>query len=227
MTNLCLLVVPGPETGGCRRAVFRKGIDMKTDLVVLATDINRHHQEAQKAAESALQHARAAGELLLQAKERCQHGDWGKWLKENFNGSDRTAQRYMTFAKRWPELEAKTTRVADLPIREAARLLTDSNVVDLGVEIHPALSIIPDFDGPGYEAFKADIAESGQLVPIAFFKGQLLDGRARLRACRELGIKPKTIDLDEDIDPISYVLSMNVCRTHRPQDDLLDDMGIE
>jgi len=187
---------------------------MKTDLVVLATDINRHHQEAQKAAESALQHARAAGELLLQAKERCQHGDWGKWLKENFNGSDRTAQRYMTFANRWSELEAKTTRVADLPIREAARLLADSGPIDLDVEIHPAANMFPEFDGDGYEAMKADIAKYGQKVPITLYCGQLLDGRARLRACRELGIQPLTRNVD-GIDPVAYSVAMNLHRTHQ------------
>ncbi|NLS95895.1 MAG: DUF3102 domain-containing protein [Planctomycetaceae bacterium] len=185
-----------------------------TALTTLAVEINEHHRQAEASAKTALEHARAAGDLLLQAKGKCQHGTWGEWLVQNFQGSTRTAQRYMGFSKRWPELEAKTTRVADLPIREAARLLADSGPIDLDVEIHPAANMFPEFDGDGYEAMKADIAKYGQKVPITFYCGQLLDGRARLRACRELGIQPLTRNVD-GIDPVAYSVAMNLHRTHQ------------
>lgn len=92
----------------------------------LADRINQAHRDAQAAITEGLLQAKTAGELLVEAKAQCPHGTWGKWLDENFQGSDRRAQRYMTIAKRWPELEAKATRVSDLPYREAVKLLGQS-----------------------------------------------------------------------------------------------------
>lgn len=97
--------------------------DRQTGLAVLASEINHHHQAAEEAAFSALDHARIAGDLLIEAKTRCGHGAWSDWLVANFRGSERTAQRYMKLATGWAELEAKTTRVSDLSIREAVKLL--------------------------------------------------------------------------------------------------------
>ena len=95
----------------------------QTSLAVLASEINAHHQAAEEAAYAALDHARAAGDLLIEAKTRCGHGSWSDWLVTNFRGSERTAQRYMKLANGWAELEAKTTRVSDLSLREAVKLL--------------------------------------------------------------------------------------------------------
>ena len=99
-------------------------------LAVLAEEINDLHRQAEAMAGKALDLARQAGERLLEAKVACPHGTWRDWLKTNFAGSERTAQRYMSFAKRWPELMAKTTRVADLPIREAAQLLAEPKPIE-------------------------------------------------------------------------------------------------
>ena len=104
------------------------------NLATLANLINQAHQSVQAAITEGLQHAKAAGELLLQAKAQCPHGAWGSWLDDNFQGSDRTAQRYMTIAKRWPELEAKATRVSDLPFREAVKLLTETRAKREGAD---------------------------------------------------------------------------------------------
>ncbi|TXH16508.1 MAG: hypothetical protein E6R03_05385 [Hyphomicrobiaceae bacterium] len=79
---------------------------------------------------------------------------------------------------------------------------------------HPAASIFPMMDEEAYELFKADIKENGQREPITVWQGQLLDGRNRLKACEELGIKPATFELDKSIDPISWVLSHNLHRRH-------------
>jgi hypothetical protein len=61
--------------------------------------------------------------LLLEAKGQVAHGQWLLWLKANVAFSERTAQGYMTVARRWEELEAKAQRVADLPFRDAVKLL--------------------------------------------------------------------------------------------------------
>lgn len=82
------------------------------------------------------------------------------------------------------------------------------------IKEHPAASLFPMMDQEAYELFKADIKENGQREPITIWQGQLLDGRNRLKACEELGIKPAKFELGKDIDPVSWVLSHNLHRRH-------------
>ena len=42
-----------------------------------------------------IEHYRRAGEMLLEAKEQVDHGEWKGWVDRNFHLSGRTAQRYM------------------------------------------------------------------------------------------------------------------------------------
>ncbi len=80
--------------------------------------------------------------------------------------------------------------------------------------VHAGLAIFPEFTGPEYELFRESIAKHGQILPIAVWQGWLVDGRARLRACRELGLIPKVRELPPDTDPVAYAESVNLCRTH-------------
>jgi hypothetical protein len=94
------------------------------ELEALASRINAEHRACEEALKTGLRHALAAGELLLEAKGRIKHGDWGAWIRDNFEGSERTAQAYMKVARELPGLEgAKTQRVADLSFREALKEL--------------------------------------------------------------------------------------------------------
>jgi Protein of unknown function (DUF3102) len=90
-------------------------------LDTLAEQINEEHHKVEAAMGSALQHARRAGKLLIEAKERTHHGEWLPWLKANFEGSERTAQMYMRVHSRWPEIEANTKSVSDLTLTGALR----------------------------------------------------------------------------------------------------------
>lgn len=97
------------------------------DLTVtdLAAEIRQKHALAIETANRAVQYAREAGELLLQAKATIAHGAWGEWLKENCDLSERTAQGYMRLARELPKLDAaKAQRVADLPLRQALKELS-------------------------------------------------------------------------------------------------------
>lgn len=95
------------------------------DLPTLATAANAEHRAAEAAARSALEHARNAGELLLEAKGQVEHGKWTAWIREHVEFAPRTARLYMRIARRWPELEAHTENGNALPIREAAGLLAE------------------------------------------------------------------------------------------------------
>lgn len=75
-----------------------------------AQQINRLHAvavrfavDSQNSLRLALSAAWQAGQLLLAEKKRVRkqmgHGAWLHWLEENFDGSARTAQRYMCLAQ--------------------------------------------------------------------------------------------------------------------------------
>jgi hypothetical protein len=116
--------------------------DRTSTIAALAGEIVAAHEAACLAARAGLDHARRAGELLMQAKAEVQHGEWLGWLALHCPAiSERTAQVYMRIAREWPELEAKAQRVADLPVRHAIALLaerSDSSEGEKSVDDHIA-----------------------------------------------------------------------------------------
>jgi len=57
------------------------------------------------------------------------------------------------------------------------------------VEIHKLANITPRMTEPEYNALVLSIENLGQLTPVIMFQGQLVDGRHRLKAIKDLGIK--------------------------------------
>lgn len=93
---------------------------MTSELTALAMRINAEHAAAEQAAETAVERARRAGELLIEAKEKVPHGQWLPWLAENITMPKRTAQAYMALAHGLPQLAPEDAqRVAHLPLRKA------------------------------------------------------------------------------------------------------------
>jgi len=87
-------------------------------LADLAARIKAEHE----AVGEAMKHAIAAGELLIEAKDKLPHGKWLPWLEANCEMSERTAQAYMRIARELTKIEpAKAQRVADLSVRDALR----------------------------------------------------------------------------------------------------------
>ena len=95
--------------------------------ITLALEINAEHERAYGKAREALEHARRAGDLLIQAKAEMPHGDFGPWLTSNCRFSDRTARAHMRLARHWEQLQAKTATVADLGLSKALALLGEPN----------------------------------------------------------------------------------------------------
>lgn len=81
-------------------------------------------------------------------------------------------------------------------------------------KVHPACDSFPMMSDEQYEGLKSDINERGQQEAIVYWNGQLVDGRNRLKACRELNIEPTECELDESVDPVAYVISANLHRRH-------------
>lgn len=116
------------------------------DPQTLASRINEEHRRCEDAVGAALGHAVNAGELLTKAKAATRHGSWGAWLKENFEGSERTAQAYMRVYRRRDEIR---NGAADLSLRGALKALSapkgedpadeeGANVVRSGPDQSPA-----------------------------------------------------------------------------------------
>lgn len=103
----------------------KNGTDMttttavETELATLAGKINAEHGAAEQAIVSALDHARRCGELLIEAKAKCRHGEWKGWVEANVATSYRTAAGYMQIAR------ADVQRVAHLSIRDALSALAE------------------------------------------------------------------------------------------------------
>ena len=80
------------------------------------------------------------------------------------------------------------------------------------IPIHALATIFPPMTDAEFAALKSDISEHGVHQPVAVWRGEIIDGRNRYLAAEELGIKAPLRYLDDDVDPVSYVLSSNMSR---------------
>ncbi len=55
---------------------------------------------------------------------------------------------------------------------------------------------------------------TGQVYPILTHRGEIVDGRDRLKACQRLKIEPVIQKIDPDKDPLAVVYAANICRKH-------------
>lgn len=56
-------------------------------------------KEIEAGDEAGIEHYRRAGEMLLEAKEQCEHGEWMDWIERNFHLGRSQVARYMKLAK--------------------------------------------------------------------------------------------------------------------------------
>jgi hypothetical protein len=102
--------------------------ELELSLTKLAGQINAEHASFESALRKGLEHARNAGELLVEARRQIPHGRWLSWLNTHCPGvTARTAQRYMRVASRWDELVVKCDTVSHLTFNQAVRLLTNES----------------------------------------------------------------------------------------------------
>ena len=82
---------------------------------------------------------------------------------------------------------------------------------------HPVAMLFPELPAADYVVLKEDIRQHGVKVPIVVHGGQILDGRHRYRACRELGIRCLMVEWNGH-DPWLEVQSRNLVRRHLAKD---------
>ncbi len=66
--------------------------------------------------------------------------------------------------------------------------------------------------GEAYEALKQHIQEHGQQDPVMVYDGEIVDGRAINRACRELGIQPRLQAWEGHGSVLEFILARNLFR---------------
>lgn len=79
---------------------------------------------------------------------------------------------------------------------------------------HPLSRAFPKMPDSDLFQLINDVRENGQREPIVIYDGQILDGWHRYMACQACGLEPKSYELPEDVDPVSWVLSRNLHRRH-------------
>ena len=75
-------------------------------------------------------------------------------------------------------------------------------------------TIFPGMSGDEYVRLKDSIRNLGLLEDITMWRGMVVDGYHRLRACLELGIEPSFHHLPGDAIPLDYVAGKNASRRH-------------
>src|SRR5262245_21116834 len=91
-------------------------------LTELADRIREYHEAVRQILKSAVEHAMATGDLLIEAKSQLDHGEWSPWLREHCEISERTARLYMRLAKNREAIETYED-TASLTLNAAVRLL--------------------------------------------------------------------------------------------------------
>ena len=78
---------------------------------------------------------------------------------------------------------------------------------------------LPPLRDEDYEALKDSIQQFGQLVPILRYRGEIIDGVHRDRACKELGKIPIAIELLVELDdPRGAAIAANTARRQLTSD---------
>ncbi len=64
--------------------------------------------------------------------------------------------------------------------------------------VHPITATFPEMDAGRFAELKDDIAQNGVYLPVVLWRGQVVDGRHRARACDELAIECPTQERECD-----------------------------
>ena len=82
---------------------------------------------------------------------------------------------------------------------------------------HPLAKLFPDMPDADFAALVEDIRQNGVKIPILVYRGRILDGRQRYRACQKLNRPCPTVTWNGR-DPWMEVQSRNLVRRHLAKD---------
>jgi hypothetical protein len=156
-------------------------------LNTLAKQINEEHRAFVDSFKKTAEHGIRAGELLVEAKSKCKHGEWLLWLDANFEGSQRTAQTYMQIFNHRDELRANAQSSAHLSINGALKELST-----------PLLSTPSEAEEqPTPRTGLVEVEITKHSPPPRTFTVKQESDKAR-QGVRQIPVKPSTTDVEED-----------------------------
>ena len=82
------------------------------------------------------------------------------------------------------------------------------------MKIHKVADMFPMMGGDDFNMLKQDIKENGLLNPIWTYEDKIIDGRNRMLACKEVGVKPRFKEWDGKGSLVAFVVSLNLHRRH-------------
>lgn len=91
--------------------------------------------------------------------------------------------------------------------------------------IHRDMVLVPEMDKNTFESLMESMRLLGQLVAIKTHRGEVVDGRARLRACQRLKIEPIIEKIDPNLDPLDVIEHINYRRRHEEDKDIAITMA--
>lgn len=81
------------------------------------------------------------------------------------------------------------------------------------MKFHKFADLFPLMPENELAGLASDIKQHGLREPIVLYEDKILDGRNRWRACKSVGVEPKTKEFSGQ-HPISFVISLNLKRRH-------------
>jgi hypothetical protein len=147
-----------PEKSPGRAALLEGTIAGSNSLPELAARIRTEHEACTASMKRGLQHAIAAGEMLIEAKAQLKHGEWLPWLRDHCCIPERTARLYMRLAANRAQIEAQIgNAVADLSIRGAIALIATPRENIVGhLACEAAECLVDEFDIAAAEDAEAE-----------------------------------------------------------------------
>jgi len=152
---------PGSETRRCEDGtLFYTGSDKDNKLRELAEQANQHHREVKMAWRGALEHAKQAGDALLEARRITgRRGKWGRWVRSNFEASMETARIYQRIARNWNHPLVKKAKAAGITVDSIATFLK----IIRGKKL-PVVRVKQDELGPYLEYSEKDKADMARRI---------------------------------------------------------------
>jgi len=179
-------------------------IKSELKLDALAAHIREEHDLTISGVKQGMVHALRVGELLIEAKNLLEHGQWLPWLQKNCpNIEVRVAQLYMRVVKHRAEIEAALNAkdASHLTITSALRLLVSEEVREqpakkLWLKTIPNIERPPSFTGlkdlrriePRYKTIEEAVAGVKELrralvfPPVAHDETELTADAAIIKA---------------------------------------------
>ncbi len=162
-----------PAESKAQQAAENNDLANQSELKTLAAEILRHKTQAERSKEQEDHSYLEMGRLLIEAKGKMKHGEWGSWLTANFEMSVRTAQKLMDTYKSLGDAQSlsylgytKMTMLAILPSDKRDAFLSAQHKVEGDVLKMPVDMTTREFERAVRECKGPKVRSGQQTVSV-------------------------------------------------------------